>query len=102
MAEPINPLSLQERDGMAELTKLAVKLCYLINKFETVINAKFGDNIAIMLLIQTIKALCTALPDGLSQWEAITQDATLPPENPDEILGINPSAPADVPPFEIV
>jgi hypothetical protein len=99
---PPNPYADFKRDGMDKVIALAKTLCRLILTFEVVIRAKYGDNIAIIALLEAVKNLCGLLPAEDAEFQAIALDTTLPPENPAEIGGIDPSAPpAEEPDFEI-
>lgn len=98
MAEPINPLAQRERDGLTEIQKLAIRMCALVQRYKPIIAAKYGSNLVIMGLILAIEVVCGLLPDFQQEFTALTLDSTLPPSDPSEILGINPSAPLDYPP----
>lgn len=102
MSEPINPLAEREKDGLTEIQKLAVRMCLLVQKYKPIILAKYGSNLVITGLIIAIEVVCGLLPDFQQEMQAIKVDSTLPPADPSEIAGINPSAPEDEPPFEIV
>jgi hypothetical protein len=54
---PPNPYADFKRDGMDKVIALAKTLCRLILTFEVVIRAKYGDNIAIIALLEAVKNL---------------------------------------------
>lgn len=98
MPEPTNPLADRERDGLTEIQKLAIRMCLLVQKYKPIILAKYGTNLVILGLITAIEVVCGLLPEFQQEFTALKLDTTLPPSDPSEILGINPSAPLDYPP----
>lgn len=93
-----NPYADYQRDGMDRLLALCKAMCRIVQAWEVVIREKYGDNTAIINLLEATLTLCDLLPEADAAFKAISLDQTLPPSDPSEIAGINPDAPASVPP----
>ena len=95
---PVNPLADRAKDGLPELTKLARRMCLLVQQYKPVIVAKYGDNLVIMGLIVAIEVVCGLLPEAINEFAALDNDLSLPPADTGDTAGIDPSAPEDLPP----
>lgn len=82
-----------KKDGLTKLIQLAKTLCKLILTFEVIIRAKYGDNIAIIALVDAVKNLCALLPAADEAFSEFADDTPPPSEDPAEIPGIDPTAP---------
>ena len=89
-----NPYADYQRDGFSTLLLLCKELCKLITTFEPVIRAKYGDNEAIMALLDLNIQMCSLLPEADAEFKEISNDNSLPPADAGDTVGINPSAPA--------
>lgn len=94
----INPYEDYQRTGMDKMIKLAKVLCRLVQTFKVVIDAKFPDNVAIQALMTAILALCPLIPEADAEFQAFILSQTPPPADAGDTVGINPEAPAAVPP----
>lgn len=98
MTMPPNPYSTYQRDGMDRMLTLLKACCRLVQEWEAVIRAKYGENEQIIALLDLTLELCDLLPAADSAFKAISTDTTLPPADPSEAAGINIDAPAAVDP----
>lgn len=89
-----NPYADYQRDGVDRLLQLCKAMCRIVQAWEAVIREKYGDNEAIITLLDTTLSLCALLPAADAEFKAISLDQTLPPADPSEAAGINPDAPA--------
>lgn len=88
-----NPYAEREKTGYKKMLDLAKTLCRLVQQFEVIIRARFGDNIAIIALLESIKALCELLPEADAAFQAETLVITPPSETSEDTAGYDPSAP---------
>lgn len=93
-----NPYEDYKKTGMDKMIKLAKVLCRLVQTFKVVIDAKFPDNVPIQALVTAILALCPLIPDADAEFQAWELDATLPPADAGDTIGINVDAPPAEPP----
>ena len=93
-----NPYADYKRDGMDRVLTLLKAVCRIIQQWEAVIREKYGDNTAIINLLDLTLELCALLPAADAAFAAISLDQTAPPADPSEAAGINPDAPAPVAP----
>ena len=98
MSTPINPYETYQKDGVDRLLQLCKAMCRIVQAWEAVIRAKYGDNESIIALLDVTLELCALLPAADSAFKAISTDTTLPPSDAGETAGINPDAPAAVDP----
>lgn len=94
----MNPYEDYKKTGMDKMIKLAKTLCRLVQVFKVVIDAKFPDSVPIQALVTAILALCPLIADADAAFLAYELDATLPPADAGDTIGINPDAPAAVAP----
>lgn len=87
-----------QKTGMDKAIKFAKILCGIVQTFEPIIRAKFPDNGAIIALLEAIKSVCTLLPAADAEFQQYQLDQTMPPADAEDAAGIDPSAPAAVPP----
>ena len=95
---PPSPYLSYQKDGMDRMLTLLKACCRLVQEWEAVIRAKYGDNEQIIALLDLTLELCALLPAADAAFKAISTDTTLPPSDPSEASGINPDAPAAVAP----
>lgn len=93
-----NPYADYEKTGYKKLLDLAKTLCRLVQQWEVVIRAKFGDNVAMMALLTAVLALCELLPAADAEYQAFTLATTPPDETSEETAGYDPSADEPLPP----
>lgn len=93
MSMPPNPYLSYEKDGVDKLLQLCKAMCRIVQAWEAVIRAKYGDNESIIALLNVTLELCALLPAADSAFKQIALDQTLPPADPSETLGINIDAP---------
>lgn len=93
-----NPYADYQKDGLNTLLNLCKAMCRLIQQWEPVIREKYGDNDAIIALLDLNLELCALLPAADIAFKEISLDQTLPPADPSEAAGINPDAPDAVDP----
>jgi hypothetical protein len=83
-----------QRDGVSSLLKLARALCNLVNTFAPIIIAKYPDvGSPIRLLLAAAQNLCVLLPAAIVEADLYTGSNDPLIADPDNALGINPSAP---------
>jgi hypothetical protein len=90
----MNPYDSYQKDGLDTLLYLCKQACRIISVWEPVIREKYGDNEAIIALLDLNIELCGLLPAAQTEFKALSTDATLPPSDTSEAAGINPDAPA--------
>lgn len=95
-----SPVSSFQRDGVTTLINLAKTLCRIVNAFAFVIEAKYSDKPAIMALLTAARNLCDLLPAAQDEFYDPQGENDGMVENPSEIPGINPDAPAPPAPPE--
>lgn len=88
-----NPYASYEKDGYKTLLNLAKTLCRLVNQWQPIISAKYGDNIAMMALLTAVIGLCELIPAADGAFIEATLIPTPPAENVEDIAGFDPSAP---------
>lgn len=93
-----NPYESYEKTGYKKLLDLAKTLCRLVQQWEVVIRAKFGDNLAIMALLEAVLQLCVLLPAADAEYQALTLVQTPPSDVVEETPGYDPSADEPLPP----
>lgn len=93
-----NPYSDYERTGYKRLLDLAKTLCRLVSGLEAAMRGRFGDNIAMMALLDAVLALCKLLPEADAAYQSETLVITPPADTPEETAGVDPSAPEPTPP----
>lgn len=98
MPDPINPLATRDKDGIPELTKLAQRMCVLVNRYKPVIIAKWADNLPIIALITACEVVCGLLPPAQEAFLNADFNTSTPPADTGDIAGIDPTAPDDLPP----
>lgn len=92
----------REKDGIPELTKLAYRMCALVQKYKPIILAKWHDYLPIIALVTACEVVCGLLPEALDAFNSEDFNASVPPADTGDISGIDPSAPDDLPPdYEI-
>lgn len=90
-------LAAQKRDGMTTIINLGKTMCRLVLSFKPVILAKYSTVPSIVALLSAIEAVCELLPAAESDWYDPSGDNTIPSDDPSEIAGIDPEAPAPPP-----
>jgi len=93
-----NPYADYEKDGFNQLLKLCKAMCRIVQAWEAVIRAKYGDNEAIINLLELTLQLCALLPDADAAYQGINLVVTPPQEDAELTPGYDPSAPAAVDP----
>jgi hypothetical protein len=88
-----SPYADYEKSGYKTLLNLAKTLCRLVNQWQPIIAAKYGDNIAMMALLTAVVGLCELIPAADSEFKAANLVTTPPAENVEDIAGFDPSAP---------
>jgi len=83
-----------ERDGGNKIVIAARALVILVQTFAGVLIQKYGEDSAIGLLIAAILNLGALLPAADSQVIDYGGNNDVPETNPEDIVGIDPSAPA--------
>lgn len=81
-----------DRDGIDRLVKLAKLICTTVLAFESLLRAKYPDNVTIIALITAIKAVCDLIPEVENEFLISEGLNTVPLDSPEETAGINPSA----------
>lgn len=87
-----NPYESYERTGYKSLLALARRLCILVAGLETAMRGRFGDNIAMMALLDAVLAICTLLPDADASYQAETLNSAPPADAVEDVPGVDPSA----------
>lgn len=98
MTMPPNPYADYEKDGFNQLLKLCKALCRIVQAWEAVIRAKYGDNTSIIALLDLTLELCDLLPEADSAYQALVLQTAPPSETPEGTVGFDPAAPAPQPP----
>jgi hypothetical protein len=93
-----NPYADYEKDGFNQLLKLCKAMCRIVQSWETVIRAKYGDNENIINLLDLTLELCALLPAADAAYQAENLVTTPPDATSEETAGYDPSAPEAVPP----
>lgn len=88
-----NPYASYQRDGMDKLLQLCKAMCRIVQAWEAVIREKYGENVALIALLDATLELCALLPAAETAFAAISLDQTPPPADPSNTAGINPAAP---------
>jgi len=86
-----------DKDGIAKLVKLAKAMCATVALFSGIITKKYPDNELIGQLLAAIAVICALIPEVESEFLENTGDNSDVIENPEEIGGIDPTAPPAVP-----
>jgi hypothetical protein len=95
-----NPYADYEKDGFNQLLKLCKAMCRIVQAWEAVIRAKFGDNEAIINLLDLTLELCALLPAAETAYATENLNSTPPTDVPEDTAGYDPSAPpAEEPDF---
>lgn len=89
-----------DRDGIDKLVKLAKAMCATVALFSGIIKSKYPDNDLINSLLAAIAVICALIPEVENEFLEKTGDNSDPVENPADIPGLNPDAPAAVSPDE--
>jgi len=87
-----------DRDGLDKLVKLGKAMCNTVALFAPILIGKYPDNTTITALLAAIQGVCALLPDVENTFLVETGDNTIPNDNPELVAGINPDAPAAIPP----
>jgi hypothetical protein len=90
---PVNPYEDYQKTGLDKMIKIARTLCRLVQTFEIIIRAKFPDSVPINALLSAIAALCLLIPEAETEFRAYVVDATPPPSDALDTVGIDESAP---------
>lgn len=88
------------RDGGNKIVLAAKALVILVQTFAAVLIQKYGANSPIGLLIEAILALSQLLPAAEAEVFEYGGQNTVPATEPENIVGINPDAPAPPAPPE--
>ena len=93
-----NPYADYQKDGFDQLLKLCKAMCRIVQAWETVIRAKYGDNPAIINLLDLTLELCALLPAADAAFESIDLNQTPPEDVAEETAGYDPDAAEPVAP----
>lgn len=93
-----NPYADYEKDGFNQLLKLCKAMCRIVQAWEAIIRAKYGDNTSIIALLDLTLELCALLPAADAEFQGIDLVTAPPAETPEDTLGYDPSAPPAVAP----
>jgi hypothetical protein len=83
----------RQRDGLQSINKLAKQLCLLVNTFGPIIELKYRANPTVLAALEVARAACTIAP-ALDSVLVTGGDNDTPSDNPENIAGIDPTAPA--------